>query len=75
MPSRITAGAQLIGGTGYDPETLHPVAQLRDVRHADVAVLSQDIFTVPVDELPGTESVLTVVGGEVVHSSGAVIQR
>ena len=23
MPSRITAGAQPIGGTGYDPETLH----------------------------------------------------
>lgn len=33
---------------------------------ADLAVLSQDIFTVPVERLPATESVLTIVGGEVV---------
>ena len=34
---------------------------------ADLAVLSQDIFTVPVQELAATRSVLTVVGGEVVY--------
>ena len=33
---------------------------------ADLAVLSQDIFTVPVPELPKTESVLTMIGGKVV---------
>lgn len=32
---------------------------------ADLAVLSQDIFTVPPPALPGTTSVLTVVGGRV----------
>ncbi len=36
---------------------------------ADLAVLSQDIFTVPVPALPATRSVLTVIGGEVVHDS------
>lgn len=32
---------------------------------ADVAVLSQDIFTVPVDALPATRSMLTIIGGRV----------
>ena len=39
-------------------------------RLADLAVLSQDIFTVPVPELPKTESVLTLVGGRVVYDAG-----
>jgi len=39
---------------------------------ADLAVLSQDIFTVPLPELPTTGSVLTMVGGKVVYDSGAV---
>ena len=34
---------------------------------ADLAILSQDIFKVPADALPATVSVLTVVGGKVVH--------
>jgi predicted amidohydrolase YtcJ len=34
---------------------------------ADIAVLSQDIFTVPTPELPKTVSVLTIVGGKVVY--------
>ena len=39
---------------------------------ADIAVLSQDIFTVPVDALPRTESVLTIVGGTVVWDAGTL---
>ena len=34
---------------------------------ADIAVLSQDIFTVPARALPGTTSVLTIVGGKIVR--------
>jgi predicted amidohydrolase YtcJ len=34
---------------------------------ADLAVLSQDIFKVPSSELPLTNSVLTIVGGRIVH--------
>jgi hypothetical protein len=34
---------------------------------ADLAILSQDIFEVPVADLPKTTSVLTMVGGRVVH--------
>jgi predicted amidohydrolase YtcJ len=39
---------------------------------ADVAVLSQDIFIVPIDELPKTESVLTLVGGRIVWDAKVV---
>jgi predicted amidohydrolase YtcJ len=37
---------------------------------ADLAVLSKDYMTVPVDEVHTIESLLTVVGGRVVYSSG-----
>jgi len=40
---------------------------------ADLAVLSQDIFTIPAQDLPKTESVLTLVGGRVVYDAHAVI--
>ena len=36
---------------------------------ADVAVLSQDVFTVPAAALPATRSVLTLIGGRVVHDA------
>ena len=34
---------------------------------ADIAMLSQDIFKVPPPELPKTTSMLTIVGGRIVH--------
>ena len=34
---------------------------------ADLAVLTQDIFTLPTNRLPGTESWLTIVGGRIVY--------
>ena len=34
---------------------------------AGLAILSQDIFTVPAQALPGTTSVVTIIGGKVVH--------
>jgi predicted amidohydrolase YtcJ len=37
-----------------------------------MAVLSQDIFKVPDEELPKTESLLTVVGGRIVYDSKAL---
>ncbi len=39
---------------------------------ADLAVLSQDIFTVPIPELPKTESVLTLVGGKIVYDAKVI---
>lgn len=39
---------------------------------ADLAVLSQDIFDIPAEQLPETQSVLTMVGGKVVYNTLAV---
>jgi predicted amidohydrolase YtcJ len=36
---------------------------------ADLAVLSQDIFQVPAEALPATTSILTLVGGRIVHDA------
>ena len=39
---------------------------------ADLAVLSQDIFTLPPPALPATTSLLTMVGGQVVWDAGVL---
>ena len=39
---------------------------------ADLAVLSQDIFTVAAGDLPRTESVLTLVGGKIIYDAKVV---
>ena len=39
-------------------------------RYADLAVLSDDIFSVSDDRIGGIESVLTITGGRVVHGNG-----
>lgn len=41
-------------------------------RLGDVVVLNDDYFTVPDSGLKKIRSVLTVVGGEIVHDTGAV---
>ncbi|MFD0378250.1 amidohydrolase [Streptomyces sp. NPDC127112] len=42
---------------------------LREGCYADLAVLSHDYFTVPAETIPDIESVLTVVGGRIVHAA------
>jgi len=37
---------------------------------ADITVLSQDILTIPEDEIPSTEVVYTIVGGKVMYERG-----
>ena len=39
---------------------------------ADLAVLSADVFTVPVEQMEGIRSVMTMFGGRIVHETGAV---
>jgi predicted amidohydrolase YtcJ len=39
---------------------------------ADLAVLSADLFTVPAQELPSLTSVLTIIGGKIVHDNGSI---
>ena len=45
----------------------HDKGSLEPGKLADLAVLSQDIFTVPAKELPKTRSVMTLVGGRIVY--------
>ena len=40
--------------------------------HADLAVLDRDFFTVPDEDIKKIQSVLTIVGGNVVYDTGAV---
>lgn len=42
---------------------------------ADLAVLSQDIFTVPPPDLPKTQAVLTLVGGKTVLDTHVLLSR
>lgn len=44
-------------------------------KFADLAVLSQDIFRVPLQELPKTESVLPIVGGKIAFTSGLLTAK
>ena len=39
---------------------------------ADLAVLSADLFTVPVAQLEAMRSVMTMVGGKIVHDTGVI---
>ncbi|MHC6624532.1 amidohydrolase [Streptomyces globosus] len=55
-------GARLTGEDGTK-------GVLREGFLADLAVLSADYFTVPEAAIPDIESVLTVVGGRIVHAS------
>lgn len=44
-------------------------------KFADLAVLSQDIFKISPQEIPKTESLLTIVGGRVVYTSGVLVPK
>ena len=46
--------------------------QLAIGKLADLAILSADVFTVPVEQLESIRSEMTMLGGKVVHQSGAV---
>ena len=51
----------------------HLKGRLAPGQWADLAVLSQDITAVPPFALPGTVSLLTMVGGRVVYDRGALL--
>lgn len=56
-------------GSAYAALVENHRGRLQPGQLADLAVLTQDIFTVPPDRLPATESVLTVIGGQIVYGS------
>ena len=40
--------------------------------HADLAVLDRDVLTIPEDDIRKTKSVLTIIGGKVIHNEGVI---
>lgn len=53
-------------GSAYAEFSEKELGNIAPGKLADLAVLSQDIFTIPLERLPATVSVLTLVGGQVV---------
>lgn len=56
-------------GSAYAEFTEHEKGTIAAGKLADLAVLSQDIFTVPTEQLPATHSVMTLIGGKVVFNA------
>jgi predicted amidohydrolase YtcJ len=56
-------------GSAYAEFTEADKGILAPGKLADLAVLSQDIFTVPVGDLPKTRSVMTLVGGQIIYDA------
>lgn len=59
-------------GSAYAEFSEKDKGSLEAGKLADLAVLSQDIFSVPPQDLPNTESVLTIVGGKIVYDGKVV---
>jgi predicted amidohydrolase YtcJ len=52
----------------------HDRGSLEVGKLADLVVLDQDYFTVPVDQIGSTKSMLTMVGGQIVYATGPFSQ-
>ena len=65
--SREEAVSAYTAGSAYAESAEHEKGTIAPKMLADVAILSQDIFTVPPDALPATTAVMTIAGGKVVH--------
>jgi predicted amidohydrolase YtcJ len=53
----------------------HHVGSFTEGKHADLAVLSHDYLSVPDDQIRRIESVLTLLGGRVVHAAAPFDRR
>jgi hypothetical protein len=69
-PSRANALRAYTQGSAWFSHDDDKRGSLEVGKFADLAVLSKDYMTVPVDEVGGLESLLTMVGGRVVYAAG-----
>jgi len=70
IPSRIDALKFYTLGSAWFSFDEQKRGSLDVGKLADLAVLSADYLTVPVEKIGSLESVLTMVGGKVVYTSG-----
>jgi len=68
--SRLEALRLYTEGSAYFGFDENKVGSFEVGKYADLAVLSEDYLTVPEDRIRRIESVLTLLGGEVVHAAG-----
>ena len=73
--SREQAVTAYTRGSAYAENKEQEKGVLKAGMLADLAVLSQDIFTVPLQQLPGTSSVLTVIGGKIIYDAGVIVKK
>jgi predicted amidohydrolase YtcJ len=69
-PSRLDALRMYTTGSAWFSFDDDVRGSLEVGKLADLAVLSKDYMTVPVEQIGGLESVLTMVGGRVVYATG-----
>jgi predicted amidohydrolase YtcJ len=67
--SRVEALRLYTEGSAWFSFDDHHVGSFIEGKYADLAILSQDYLTVPEDRIRKIESVLTLVGGKVVHAA------
>ena len=68
IPSRMQALKLYTSGSAWLAHDEKNRGVLEVGKLADLAVLSQDYMRVPLDKMADTHSVLTMVGGNIVHS-------
>jgi predicted amidohydrolase YtcJ len=75
IPSRVDALRLYTLGSAWFSHDDDTRGSLEVGKLADLAVLSQDFMTVAVDRIGETESLLTMVGGNIVHASAPFSRR
>jgi predicted amidohydrolase YtcJ len=71
-PSRETALRSYTRGSAWFSHDDDRRGSLEVGKFADLAVLTKDYMTIPVDQVGTLESVLTMVGGKIVYAAGAM---
>lgn len=74
IPSRMDALRMYTLGSAWFSFDDDKRGSLEPGKLADLAVLTKDYMTVPVDQIGGIESLLTMVGGKVVYAAGPFAQ-
>jgi predicted amidohydrolase YtcJ len=70
LPTRIEALRLYTQGSAWFSFEENARGALAVGQLADLAVLSRDYLSVPVEQIGGTVSLLTMVGGRIVHADG-----
>jgi hypothetical protein len=70
IPSRREALRIYTSGSAWIDHSEQRRGKLEAGKLADLAVLSKDYLKVPVNEIGGIESLLTMLGGKVVYAAG-----